>query len=165
MFATRLWFVRGRWHGLRTRLTNRRLSLSCRPRRCAPSDRARPLPGRQFYHHSDQSSPVPAVSPCLTAPARPGRQFYHRRQCTRCGLVPKEPTVCLLCGTFVCLRGQCCKVGTQNETVAHSVDCGSGTCIFLAVNSSTVIVIRGRRACLWGSVYLDTFGEEDRDLK
>ena len=92
-------------------------------------------------------------------------QFYHRRQCTRCGLVPKEPTVCLLCGTLVCLRGQCCKVGTRNEAVAHSVDCGSGTCIFLAVNSSTVIVIRGRRACLWGSVYLDSFGEEDRDLK
>lgn len=24
---------------------------------------------------------------------------------------------------------------------------------------------RGKRACVWGSVYLDTFGEEDRDLK
>lgn len=47
----------------------------------------------------------------------------------------------------------------------HSVDCGSGTAIFLAVNSSTIIVIRGKRACLWGSVYLDAFGEEDRELK
>ena len=47
----------------------------------------------------------------------------------------------------------------------HSIDCGAGTAIFLAVNSSTIIVIRGKRACLWGSVYLDAFGEEDRELK
>ena len=47
----------------------------------------------------------------------------------------------------------------------HSIDCGAGTAIFLAINSSTIIVIRGKRACLWGSVYLDAFGEEDRELK
>lgn len=47
----------------------------------------------------------------------------------------------------------------------HSIDCGAGTAIFLGVNSSFIIVIRGKRACLWGSVYLDAFGEEDRELK
>ena len=26
-------------------------------------------------------------------------------------------------------------------------------------------VIRGKRACIWGSIYLDAFGEEDRELK
>ena len=35
----------------------------------------------------------------------------------------------------------------------------------LLVNSSTIVVIRGPRATLWGSVYLDEHGEEDRDLK
>lgn len=33
------------------------------------------------------------------------------------------------------------------------------------VTSTYIIVIRGRRACLWGSLYLDDFDEEDRDLK
>jgi len=47
----------------------------------------------------------------------------------------------------------------------HSIDCGGGTGIFLVVTSSYIIVIRDKRACLWGSVYLDTFGEEDRELK
>ena len=28
-----------------------------------------------------------------------------------------------------------------------------------------VQVIRGKRACIWGSIYLDAFGEEDRELK
>ena len=51
------------------------------------------------------------------------------------------------------------------ETVHHALECGGGTGIFLAVNSSTIIVIRGKRACVWGSIYLDKFGEEDKELK
>ena len=47
----------------------------------------------------------------------------------------------------------------------HSVECGAGCGIVLLVNSSTIVVIRGPRATLWGSVYLDEHGEEDRDLK
>lgn len=37
--------------------------------------------------------------------------------------------------------------------------------MFLIVNSSMIVVISGRRATLWGSVYLDEHGEEDRELK
>eukprot|EP00095_Tigriopus_kingsejongensis_P006031 maker-scaffold889_size84747-snap-gene-0.19 protein:Tk06031 transcript:maker-scaffold889_size84747-snap-gene-0.19-mRNA-1 annotation:"e3 ubiquitin-protein ligase ubr3" len=96
-------------------------------------------------------------------------QFYLKRRCTTCMKVPKDPTVCLMCGTVVCLREQCCKrlVGESNlcETVRHSWDCGGGTGIFLAVNSSTILVVRGKRACIWGSIYLDMFGEEDKELK
>lgn len=47
----------------------------------------------------------------------------------------------------------------------HSINCGGGTGIFLVVTSTYIIVIRGRRACLWGSLYLDDYDEEDRDLK
>ncbi len=96
-------------------------------------------------------------------------QFYHKRPCRRCGNVPKDPTVCLMCGTMVCLKEPCCKSppaeGGVCETVAHAQDCGGGTGVFLAVNSSTIVVIRGKRACIWGSIYLDSFGEEDKELK
>jgi len=47
----------------------------------------------------------------------------------------------------------------------HTLSCGGGIGIFLVVTSTYIIVIRGRRACLWGSLYLDDFDEEDRDLK
>jgi E3 ubiquitin-protein ligase UBR3 len=47
----------------------------------------------------------------------------------------------------------------------HSICCGAGTGLFLIVNSSVIVVVRGARATLWGSVYLDEYGEEDRDLK
>lgn len=93
--------------------------------------------------------------------------FYHTRTCKTCSRVPKEPCICLVCGSLVCMREPCCRSHPSQalEAVSHSEVCGAGTAIYLAVNSSTIIVIRGKRACVWGSVYLDTFGEEDRDLK
>ncbi|XP_065349343.1 E3 ubiquitin-protein ligase Ubr3 [Cloeon dipterum] len=91
-------------------------------------------------------------------------QFYHKRECTTCGTVPHELSLCLFCAKTICLKGPCCKK-TKFETVEHSFTCGGGTGIFLVVPSSYIIVVRGSRACLWGSVYLDTYGEEDRDLK
>ncbi|XP_072948868.1 E3 ubiquitin-protein ligase Ubr3 isoform X2 [Epargyreus clarus] len=90
---------------------------------------------------------------------------YHERVCLQCGAVPKEASVCLLCGTLVCLKQPCCRHHQVAEAVQHAVECGGGTGIFLVVTSTYIIVIRGRRACLWGSLYLDDYDEEDRDLK
>lgn len=92
-------------------------------------------------------------------------QYYHRKACTHCSKVPKDPALCLVCGTFVCLKGQCCKQQSYCECVLHSQNCGAGTGIFLLINASVIIVIRGHRFCVWGSAYLDTHGEEDRDLR
>jgi E3 ubiquitin-protein ligase UBR3 len=112
-------------------------------------------------------------------------QYYHERICSQCGAVPKEASVCLLCGTVICLKQQCCRHQDVCEAVSvcfvrdarfrnvrdvcdllqHSIDCGGGTGIFLVVTSTYIIIVRGRRACLWGSLYLDDYDEEDRDLK
>ncbi|KAK2532542.1 Ubr3 [Columba livia] len=54
---------------------------------------------------------------------------------------------------------------THPDQVKHSQNCGAGTGIFLLINASVIIIIRGHRFCLWGSVYLDAHGEEDRDLR
>ncbi|XP_013164217.1 PREDICTED: E3 ubiquitin-protein ligase UBR3-like [Papilio xuthus] len=91
--------------------------------------------------------------------------YYHERVCLQCGAVPKEASVCLLCGTLVCLKQACCRRHQVAEAVQHAMECGGGTGIFLVVTSTYIIVIRGRRACLWGSLYLDDYDEEDRDLK
>ncbi|KAG5337844.1 UBR3 ligase, partial [Acromyrmex heyeri] len=91
--------------------------------------------------------------------------YYHERQCSMCHSVPPEISICLLCGTIVCLKQNCCRQMNVFEATQHSIDCGGGTGIYLVVTSTYIIVIRGRRACLWGSLYLDDFEEEDRDLK
>lgn len=51
------------------------------------------------------------------------------------------------------------------QAVRHARECGGGTGLFLVVTSTYIVVVRGRRACLWGSLYLDEYDEEDRDLK
>ncbi|XP_046801824.1 E3 ubiquitin-protein ligase Ubr3 [Lucilia cuprina] len=91
--------------------------------------------------------------------------YYHERPCLNCYKVPKESSICLLCGTIVCLKQNCCAENECCEAVRHTITCGGGIGIFLVVTSTYIIVIRGRRACLWGSLYLDDFDEEDRDLK
>merc|ERR1712113_1299455 len=65
-------------------------------------------------------------------------EFYHKRKCKGCDRVPKDPTVCLMCGTMVCLKETCCRQINSNnvsvgETVHHALECGGGTGIFLAV--------------------------------
>lgn len=98
-------------------------------------------------------------------------QFYYKRECLNCKTVPKDPSICLICGTMVCLKEQCCRSTSdggdrgEHEAVRHSIECNAGTAPFLAVNSATIVMLRGRRACIWGSIYLDSFGEEDRELK
>ncbi|XP_069111047.1 E3 ubiquitin-protein ligase ubr3-like [Argopecten irradians] len=92
-------------------------------------------------------------------------QAYNNATCSICSNVPKDPALCMVCGRFLCFRQACCQQQRIYECVRHSIECGAGTAMFLLVNSSVVVVIRGPRATLWGCVYLDEHGEEDRDLK
>lgn len=92
-------------------------------------------------------------------------QYYHQRKCSSCNNVPKDPGVCLVCGTLVCMRQGCCSQDNVLESVQHAQDCGAGTGIFLAVLQAAVIVIVQRRVCMWGCIHLDSYGEEDKDLK
>ncbi|KAI8436454.1 hypothetical protein MSG28_010027 [Choristoneura fumiferana] len=120
-----------------------------------------------LLRHHVYGAALPELPALLRLPRDYDRLFsyYHERVCLQCGAVPKEASVCLLCGTLVCLKQACCRSHQQAEAVQHANDCGGGTGIFLVVTSTYIIVIRGRRACLWGSLYLDDYDEEDRDLK
>lgn len=44
-------------------------------------------------------------------------QYYHGRACHRCHGVPRETSVCLVCGTVVCLKENCCKTNGIYEAV------------------------------------------------
>ena len=47
----------------------------------------------------------------------------------------------------------------------HQNTCGAGTLVILNINSTYVMILRGKRCAPWASLYLDEHGEEDRDLK
>lgn len=44
-------------------------------------------------------------------------QYYHGKACHRCLGVPRETSVCLLCGTVVCLKENCCTTNGIYESV------------------------------------------------
>ena len=90
--------------------------------------------------------------------------FYYSKRCSLCEKVPKDVAVCLICGAPICFRVSCCKDRSRSRQV-HSQHCGANTAVFLAVHTSSVVVIRGSRACVWGSVYLDAHEEEDNGLQ
>ncbi|VDN91801.1 unnamed protein product [Brugia pahangi] len=41
----------------------------------------------------------------------------------------------------------------------------SGVGCFLSLNISLIVIVCNRKVALWGSVYLDAHGEEDRNLR
>lgn len=47
--------------------------------------------------------------------------YYHERVCLQCGAVPKEASVCLLCGTLVCLKQPCCRRHQVAEAVQVTI--------------------------------------------
>ncbi|VDP32171.1 unnamed protein product [Soboliphyme baturini] len=90
---------------------------------------------------------------------------HHNRICPTCQTSPREVLICLLCGTLVCHSANCCMANGLTEIESHRNECGVGTAVYLSVQTSVVSVVRGRRVCEWGSLYLDAHGEEDRELK
>ncbi|VVC34687.1 Zinc finger, UBR-type,Zinc finger, RING/FYVE/PHD-type,Zinc finger, RING-type [Cinara cedri] len=91
---------------------------------------------------------------------------YYNRPCIKCSSVPRQPAICLVCGTIVCSRSICCIENKPLcEGVQHSRGCGNGTGIFLDIRTCSVIVIRDKYYCFWGSLYLDEHGEDDFNIE
>ncbi|VDN58492.1 unnamed protein product [Dracunculus medinensis] len=97
--------------------------------------------------------------------------YFFGRACILCSSAPKNPMVCMLCGRLVCLD-HCCTSMTpgrisyeHTEVLRHAYECGSGNCCFLSISTSLIIIVNHEKTAIWGSVYLDKHGEEDRNLK
>ncbi|CAD5215843.1 unnamed protein product [Bursaphelenchus xylophilus] len=95
---------------------------------------------------------------------------YFKYKCNRCGEAPSQPSICMACGSTVCVY-DCCDISiegqtnTVSEVEQHSYSCTAGVGCFLSLNSTMVIIIHGGLCNLWGSIYLDDHGEEDRNLR
>lgn len=91
---------------------------------------------------------------------------YAGVPCTTCGSVPKHPVVCLLCGRLLCMHQECCERRGVGEVSSHvSGPCGAGQGLLLSLMSTETLVVCGRSQCQFGSLYLDAYGEEDRNLR
>ena len=106
--------------------------------------------------------------PGLIALPERGEDLYlslMNTKCKRCQKPPRDPALCLACGEVCCCAGACCRRGKHGECAQHAAVCGAGVGVFLLVKSTKILLIRGKRICLYPSVYLDQHGEEDEFLK
>ena len=91
---------------------------------------------------------------------------WNGKRCLSCGKVPREPGLCLLSGKLVCCMEKCCSSPDHvGECTQHAFSCGGGTGVFLLLKQSSLLLVRGSRASVFLSPYLDSHGEEDIGLQ
>ncbi|ORY96698.1 hypothetical protein BCR43DRAFT_492123 [Syncephalastrum racemosum] len=88
-----------------------------------------------------------------------------RRICRRCGTVPSDPALCLLCGTFVCAQSFCCSEDEEGECNMHMLECGGEVGVYLLVKRCAVLVLHNENGWFMPAPYLDTHGEVDTGLR
>ncbi|GAM20420.1 hypothetical protein SAMD00019534_035950 [Acytostelium subglobosum LB1] len=93
-------------------------------------------------------------------------QHYATVPCQQCKTISSTQALCLICGTLCCLGG-CCKrfLDQKNECILHAERCNAGTCMFLVIKSSSILLLHLPRRTYWFSPYLDDHGEEDANLR
>ncbi|CAK9038777.1 unnamed protein product [Durusdinium trenchii] len=136
---------------------------------------AEKLPGAAAYRMVQMLQPF-TITRCSLRPIITGHvyqkfytQFVHAR-CTVCKTSSSIPTLCLLCGTFLCCNSECCRrpLGENGQMVGevtqHAQVCGFGTCVFLQLSNSLVHIVADGFITCWGSLYLDGHGEEEYNL-
>lgn len=98
---------------------------------------------------------------------------YSNMKCPRCNTEPSSPVICLLCGKFLCLtKNNCCTNPDtgMTEGTEHILECGGGKSILILVRSCLILLVRGVQdgdsiGCVYPSVYLDKYGEEDAGFR
>ncbi|KIS71625.1 uncharacterized protein UMAG_00067 [Mycosarcoma maydis] len=96
-------------------------------------------------------------------------QDTRRRPCKKCGNVPPEPALCLMCGDVVCLQSFCCQSeddGERGECNQHMDSCGGSVGAYFKIKSNLVLLLyQGNGTFHFLSPYLDSHGEIDVGLR
>lgn len=103
----------------------------------------------------------------VALPKRLDRLFDEsmHRVCQKCGTVPSDPALCLLCGTFVCAQSFCCAEDEEGECNLHTLECGGEVGIFLSVKRCVLILLHNGNGWFINAPYLDPHGEVDQGLR
>ena len=121
----------------------------------------------------------PTIIPILSSIYQKMYTGYLHAKCVNCNTVPRLPVVCLLCGTLLCCNSSCCAsedgsprestlitIGEVSSHYKQTCAPNGGIGIFLQLSNSVVYLVGddGKSIAPWGSLYLDSHGEEDFGL-
>ena len=76
-----------------------------------------------------------------------------------------EPSICLICGMWLCGGTNCCRTNGQGACTLHAKTCAAGVGIFLLIKKCQVVLLRSSWSAFYPAPYLDVHGEEDKGLK
>ncbi|VDB86546.1 unnamed protein product [Peniophora sp. CBMAI 1063] len=90
--------------------------------------------------------------------------------CKRCGTVPAEAAICLICGTAVCFQSHCCTdydsgLGDRGECNLHAVECGGVIGMYFLVKKCSLLYLFAGNGTFGQSPYLDVHGEVDMSMR
>ena len=105
--------------------------------------------------------------PLVTLPHR-FTDLYKQLSACKCKVThnaPEEPAICLVCGEVLCAGTACCKRDGIGALTRHVRTCGAGVGLFLLVNRTHTVLLRGPHAAYSISPYVDEHGEEDAGLR
>ncbi|CEJ03530.1 hypothetical protein RMCBS344292_17511 [Rhizopus microsporus] len=120
-----------------------------------------------LHHWCVQLLHLPTPLYLIALPKRLDRLFDEsmRRVCHKCGTVPSDPALCLLCGTFVCAQSFCCAEEEEGECNLHTAECGGEIGIFLYVKRCVLLLLHNGNGWFMNAPYLDPHGEVDQGLR
>ena len=112
----------------------------------------------------------PSIIPVIPSIYQKFYTAYLKAVCVTCNTAPRQSVVCLVCGRLLCLQSDCCVESDVGEVTRHyTTSCSlNGIGIFIQLSNAEVHLIStdGGRVMVaqWGSLYLDSHGEEDSNL-
>ncbi len=127
--------------------------------------------------HTNTLPPIAAVPlpPCMKLIPLPhvGQDVYlhiSKAPCVRCGLVPKQPALCMLCGQLLCCEGKVCMMEETDMPLRdccsdHAAMCGAGAGVFFMPMLTFVLCVRNDRLSMVAALYVDRHGEEDPGMR
>ncbi|TFK38761.1 hypothetical protein BDQ12DRAFT_99504 [Crucibulum laeve] len=88
--------------------------------------------------------------------------------CVRCGTVPIDAAICLLCGTTCCMQSNCCTdvdYNERGECNMHTRECGGTIGIYFLVKRCSLLYLNAGNGTFAQSPYLDIHGEVDISMR
>ncbi|KAJ7461265.1 hypothetical protein B0H11DRAFT_2285848 [Mycena galericulata] len=87
--------------------------------------------------------------------------------CHRCGTVPVDAAICLLCGTTCCMQSDCCRDedNDRGECNMHMRECGGAIGVYFLVKRCMLLYLYSNNGTFSPPPYLDAHGEVDISMR
>ncbi|KAJ7650236.1 hypothetical protein FB45DRAFT_986384 [Roridomyces roridus] len=87
--------------------------------------------------------------------------------CHRCGTMPVDAAICLLCGVTCCMQSDCCRDedNDRGECNMHTRECGGTIGVYFLIKRCMLLYLYSNNGTFSSPPYLDAHGEVDISMR